>query len=84
VRDFGVHLIDRDTPGWRERRQAGDRRVQVTEIAGPKRRVADRERQELPSRFFAEGDSRAGATPKLFELIIEVWFDILSTIGKPR
>ena len=83
MRDFGVHLIDGDASGRRKCRQSGDHRVQVSEISRPKRRVAHREGQELWPRFLAEGDSCACATPELFELIVEVWFDVLSTIRKP-
>src|SRR6266540_2957889 len=84
MRDFGVDLIDRDAPSWRERCQPRNHGVQIAEVSRPTRLVAHRKRQELLPRFLAERNGCTCSAPELLELVIKVRGDVLATIYEPR
>src|SRR6266545_7430502 len=83
MRDFGLHLIDRDAASRRQGRQPGNRAVQITEVSRPTRGIAHRERQELLARFLAESHGRPRPAPELLQLVIEVRRNILPANREP-
>src|SRR5947208_2189867 len=82
--DLLVDDFDGDSPALRQRCHACHRAVEVTEVSGPARFRRSRKSQEPLSRLSAEGDMTSRPARVLFQLVLQIGFDILNAVAQAR